>query len=437
MPQTHTSFFARVNAKAVLLAFASLAMLGAALPSTNVLAENLKWSRACLYAFLGMLVFLLQCRLVRRKDKEFVKSWWLSFSVGVLATALMLLIARGDAGNLTAVAVIAMFCLSSSSVWTYEKSPRPNIVRYFLSCIPTALVSTIISLIPGYAVTLPGIALASSPVAYAAWCGLVFPFLSAMLRILAITYFSNYALGLVRDKKMTPEGVVPFLSTVSFNIGACLLFGNSMLLYLSKDVKYAASSAAFAILTEVAGKLYTAVLITNQGKVANKIRKKARRISKEQRTSRVAAVVTEGDEEGAFIAEEDDGAEDRKQVDELLVMFAVRLSNEIVAEKVCIIVAAFVNAFVIDTAHSGATIAAFAVVFIFTELVSDELLVFALVNYFDVPLLRLPVEKFEWRSVEFWSGILEVALVPVFCTFFFLHAYMSASRWLAKGDGAS
>jgi hypothetical protein len=43
----------------------------------------------------------------------------------------------------------------------------------------------------------------------------------------------------------------------------------------------------------------------------------------------------------------------------------------------------------------------------------------------------VPAEKFELRSGEIWSNVLEVALGPVMCTFFFLNAFLSANKWLA------
>jgi hypothetical protein len=73
----------------------------------------------------------------------------------------------------------------------------------------------------------------------------------------------------------------------------------------------------------------------------------------------------------------------------------------------------------------------FAAIFIVTEFVADALLVYLLVEYFEVPMLRLPAEKFEWRSGEFWMGVMEIALVPIFCACIFLHAYLSATEWLA------
>jgi hypothetical protein len=80
------------------------------------------------------------------------------------------------------------------------------------------------------------------------------------------------------------------------------------------------------------------------------------------------------------------------------------------------------------------TIALYAVIFFFTELIADALLVYVLVEYFAVPMLRLPAEKFEWRSGEFWNSVLEVSLVSVYGALFILNAYLSADKWLASEE---
>jgi hypothetical protein len=160
-------------------------------------------------------------------------------------------------------------------------------------------------------------------------------------------------------------------------------------------------------------------MILNKAKLLREMRKKA---------SRVAAYVDDASSEAA------EEAKNRKKQEELLIMFSVRLNNEIVAEKVCIVLCAVVNAFFVPTPHSAATIALFAVIFFFTELIADALLVYVLVEYFALPMLRLPAEKFEWRSGEFWKSVLEVSLVPVVCAFFFLAAFLFADKWLSSKE---
>jgi hypothetical protein len=308
--------------------------------------------------------------------------------------------------------------VSTSTKWFHHQRPRPNLLTFYLKRIPTAITFTIMGFLPPLAVAFPGVALAEDPLWYAAWCGVGFPVLSVAVRFFSMQYFTKYAHNLVKAGRLAPEGVVPQLSTVSFMTAASLMFGNTMLLYLSINVRYAASSSAFAILTEVAGKIYAVVALNNKSKFEKELRKQA---------SRVAGMATGGE----AAAEAD---EDKKKLEEQKVMFAVRMSNEIIAEKVCIVICALINARFVETPRSGATIAIYALIFFCTEVVADALLVFVLVKYFDVPILRLPREKFERFSGEFWSGIFEIALVPVCGAFFFLHAFLSANEWLSSGD---
>jgi hypothetical protein len=431
-PQAHTSYFIQYNKKSLLITLLSLLILLLILPLTTLLCTKLNWtSPAYLYAFEGMIVIILELRFMRRKDEKFVREYPATFVTSFLTSALMLNLANGDSGYLTLVLIVIMFTMASAAVWVFEK-PRPNILVYVLYCVPTAVVSTVVAFLPSFAVAIPGIALAQKPLLYSAWCGVGFPMLTLFLRIFTMNYFSNYVHTLVKQKRMAPSGVIPYLSTVSFMLGVTVLCGNTMLLYLSKNVSYAASSSAFAILTEVAGKVYSVYIIITKTKVKRKLRRKARRIAVGSDADTNADTYADTNAGADADADAEAVAEENKKQEEQMLMFSVRLANEIVAEKTCIIVCAFIN-FVkfVPTIHSTDTITLFAVIFFFTELIADALLVYVLVEYFAVPMLRLPVEKFEWRSVEFWSGVMEVALIPVGATLFFLHAFISSNEWLA------
>jgi hypothetical protein len=303
-----------------------------------------------------------------------------------------------------------MFSLSTTSKYIYTDEPRPNIFAFYVKRLPSAFVFTTGSLLPPLAVALPGVALAAShPIYSAAWCGVGFPVLSVILRFIFMSYMADHADKRVKSKRMTPEGVFPHLSTVSFNVAVSLMLGNSMLLYDSKNAKFAAVSAALAILTEVISKMYTAWLIVNQRNLREQANRVTRRLS---------------------LSNLNEATENKKQEQqEQLTMFAMRLSNEIIAEKVCILVAAIVNAFFIPSQpHSIGTIAQFSLIFFIFESIADVLLVFTLDKYFDVPVLRLPREKFKWMSVA------EISIVPVITTCFFLHAYLVASKWINAPD---
>jgi hypothetical protein len=388
-----------------------------------------------------MVLAILQFRFMRRKDAKFVKHFPLTLATALITSVLMLLLMSTAAATTytTTPLVTLMFALASTSQWINEEvSPRPNLLAYFLQCVPSALVCTIAAFLPPYAVAVPGVALGTeNPVGYSVWCGIGFPVLSLILRILIMNYNSNFASKLVMNGDMEPSGVIPYLSTTSFTLGTSLMFGNTMLLYLSKNVHYATTSSAFAILTEVAGKVYAVNVILNKTKVKRKIKKKTRRVKAIAKG--VASTATSaGDKNdgagvttGSSVAAAEKAEDERKQEEQLL-MFSIRLHNEIIAEKVCIILGAVINGFFVTTPHSGETMALYTVIFFFTELIADAVLVYVLVEYFALPMLKLPAENFLWRSGEFWSGVVEVALVPVMGTFFFLHAFLTANEWLEK-----
>jgi hypothetical protein len=418
-PQSHASYLLQYNKKSILIITVSLLLLFALLPLSTLLASKLKWVHDCMYGFEGMVLFILQLRLLNREDKKFIEEWPLTFITSIFVSTLILTAANGDTSYFTTPLVALLFSTSSCTRWIYDAPPRINILKYFLRRLPSALVFSIVAVIPPFAVAIPGIALTDAPLMYSLWCGIGFPIISVILRVFVMNYFSNYTNNKVKNNTMQPSGVIPFLSTISFCISMSLMFGNTMLLYRSKDVRYAFTSSTFAILTEVVGKVYSAYMILNRAKLLREMRKKA---------SRVAGYNIDAARDAA--AE----AENRKKQEELFIMYSVRLNNEIVAEKVCIILCAVVNAFFVPTPHSGATIAFYAVIFFFTELIADALLVYVLVEYFAVPMLRLPAEKFEWRSGEFWNSVLEVSLVPVLGTFFFLSAYLSVDKWLASKE---
>jgi uncharacterized membrane protein len=429
-PQSNFEFFVHSHKKFGLLTTFSVAILSALLPPSTWFASKLNWNRACVYAFIGMLIYILQLGILRGKDKKFAKEWRLWFPSAIIVSLVMLTLTNGDTGYLTAPLIAAMFSLSGSSKWLYESS-RPNPLIFYLKRIPTAVVCTILSLLPPYAVAVPGISLSSKPIAYTMWCGFGFPFLSFLMRLFIMNYFSNYAKKLVKSGRMSQDRVVPFLSTISFGTCTSLMFGNTILLYLSQDIKYASMSSAFAILTELVGKIYTCILIDNKKKVKKKIRGKVSRLK--VRTAKVAAMATGTPDSGASDSLSSDSLASSDSHDSAVsdskIMFAVRVTNEIVSEKVCIIVCGIVTLFFVDTPHSGLTITVFAFIFLLMELIGDAIVVYVLDSYFDIPILRLPVERFEWDNVEFLRYGLEISLVPVIGAFFFLNAYMEASVW--------
>jgi hypothetical protein len=379
-----------------------------------------------------MLMHLLGIRILRRKDDVYCREFKIMQTTAVVVSVILLIAVRGDADYLAAPLVALALSVQLCSQWFLKENPDPpNIISFYLSGIPVSVVITVLAFLPPYAVAIPGLLLSKSPVLYSAWCGLGYPLLSFVLRLFMLAYFTNQALQQVKDGRMSPDGVVPWISSISFSIAMSLMFGDTMLLFMSENVKFATASSTLAILTEVAGKIYAATVIVHKSKLERKLRKKAGKVANLATGGRIlgdssdAAGGATADEEAAATA-----AEEKKRLDEQMAMFAVRLSNEIVAEKVCIVVSAFTNAFLIKSPHSVETIAMYAAIFFSTELVADALLVHVLVEYYDVPMLRLPREKFDWFSGDFWSAFFEIALMPVGGALYFLHAYGAGLEWI-------
>ena len=69
---------------------------------------------------------------------------------------------------------------------------------------------------------------------------------------------------------------------------------------------------------------------------------------------------------------------------------AARWSQDIVAEKSCILVAAFIYLFDLLGTASTRDLLEITVIFYGFEIVTDVLLVYVLDKYFDLPFLRLP-----------------------------------------------
>ena len=77
-----------------------------------------------------------------------------------------------------------------------------------------------------------------------------------VVRKIIITYYTNIALKLVAEGRMTPEEVVPLISRVSFNISTSLIYGNAVLLFMSDNFELAALSSVVSIFVETGGKMY-------------------------------------------------------------------------------------------------------------------------------------------------------------------------------------
>jgi hypothetical protein len=180
-----------------------------------------------------------------------------------------------------------------------------------------------------------------------------------------------------------------------------------MLLYLAEDVGYALLGSVASIFAEVAGKVYAvwAVYKTEQVK----------------RILRLQLAGGHGDEVG-------DEELTEEYWEDIRAMMALRWTNEIVCEKCCIVVGAFVTKVLIDSPRTTEEQIVIMLVFLATEFVADVLLVYCLDRWFAVPFRRMPLAS-ELKSPEFWEGVKLTASVLCVGSFIFKHAFDTAFEW--------
>jgi hypothetical protein len=394
-------------------------------------------------AFVGMLLFLVVCLLTRWQDPVFKKHFLLAmFPSAILATVVILCAAGGDTGNATIPLVALMVNVQAWSRWMLTpKEERKNVVIQFLKCTPVALVFTIIGFLPPLAVAIPGRLLTKHPKSYALYCGLGFPALAFFLRKGALAYFVRMVMQLVASGDMQPQAVVPFLSTVTFCISTCLTYANVVLLYMSENEIYAVYGSVASIFTETAGKLYAvwatwramkSYLEAVHRKEKGTLSQIVYRAQAEAGVRSAVSGLRREKNEGNGESEENEDAADEKSTLEywldILTMFAVRWYNEIVSEKSCLIVAAFVTKVIMNIKRSGVLHTKLAIVFFVTELIADAVLVYSLDECCGVPFRRLPPPPTVWTK-DYWFDILITGVMLSSGAFGFNFAYGSTLKW--------
>ncbi len=389
--QTRREHASDTNLKSLVVSGVSLILLFSVIPPSEWLAAKLGWDVNAVFAFVAMLCALATLRFLRRNDESYPTEFKLTFPASVVLSALILALAGGSTGLFTTLLVGLMVTLQNWFSIILKPRPRPNPLLFFITRIPIATVMTVLAFIPPYAVAIPGVLLSERPLVYSAWCGIGYPFLAFLLRKYVLAFFIGMAMDHVKEGRLLAAGAIPFIATVAFMIATSLMFGNVMLLCLSESIGFALLSSTASIFTETIGKIYTVMVITKQDKLTEKAKRKLRKAAYK------VGVVGDSEADDEVADAEAEAAEEtrrREKIEDTLTLCAVRWTNEIVAEKVCIIVCAFVTAFFTDSLHSGWTIVQFTLVFLATELFADALLVYVLVKYFDVPILRLPRDRF-------------------------------------------
>jgi hypothetical protein len=398
------------------------------------IAGRLSLHMPSLYAFVSGLMIIIIIRVVREKDKVHVESFKVKFPVAVATSCCMLWLAEdGNTGAYTTPLVALMIVTYNAAGWPYEPRPRPNILKYYLQFFPVAIFLTFLLFLPKYAVALPGRLLANHPVAYTLWTGVGFPLFSFVVRKIALSYLINLARRNVESGRIAPEDSLTWISAASLNVSTTLLFGNIMLLYLADDVGYALLGSVASIFIEVGGKLY--VIWSTEKSI--KMYLGARGISRT-----VIAAQAEPGVNGAMRSNTSagDGPPDERLSEvyweDVRAMMALRWTNEIVCEKCCIIVGAFVTKVLIESPRTTEEQIVIMLVFLVTEFVADLLLVYCLDRWFAVPFRRMPLSG-KLKSPEFCNDV-KLTVLCIGCgSFIFKHAFDTALEWFPDAVDAA
>jgi hypothetical protein len=373
-------------------------------------------------AFVVLGFILVVIRLMRRNDELYRKEFTVMLPVMCLVSAGILHAFDGNTGHYTTLLVFLTLSIQSCvGCWVWEESPRPNIVTYWLSCLPTAIVLTVVAYLPPLAVAIPGRLLEEEPKLYTLWCGLGYPLFAFALRKLALTHFVNLARTKVAQGAWDPSDVVPFIGNSFFCVSASLLYGNVMLMYLSHSVEYALVTSAASVLIETAGKIYAVYVTLKQ----RDLKVKARFKRMKRRVARSVRLSTDKDEDQG--REVDETLTDEYWED-LFAMYAVRWNMEIIAEKCCILSCAFATKLFVQSSHSGAEQFAIAAIFYLFEVMADACLVYCLNRWWSIPFLRLPKAS-GLKTEKGKMDLLIVGLIVTAGVFNFLHAYGSVLEW--------
>jgi hypothetical protein len=399
------------------------------------ISDRLDMHNPSLYAFVSGLMLLVVIRAIREKDKLYGEAFRLMFPVAVATSCCILWLAEngcrhGDTGAFTTPLVALMFTTQSAARWALEPQPRPNVLKYYLECIPIAIILTILTFLPQYAVTVPGRLLAKHPVAYMLWTGVGYPVFAFVLRKAGLSHWIGYARKKVESGLMPPKDVVPFVSGISLALTTTLMFGNIMLLYLSDDVYYALLGSVTSIFTEVAGKLYVIWSTERSMKVYLGARGFTRKVLAAQAEPGVNATIRikGGGKPDERLREE--------HWEDVRAMMALRWTNEIVCEKCCIMVGAVVTMVLIESQRTTQEQIVVTLVFLATEFVTDALLVYCLDRWFDVPFRRMPLTG-KLKSPEFWNDVKLTVLCIGMGSFVFKHAFETAVEWFPDVVGAA
>jgi hypothetical protein len=432
-PHSSLSMFSNTNLHSVIVACISVCQITAiSLPMQHVIVDRMDSHMTSATAFVAALIVLYSVRLLRAYDEEYVRAFRIMQPSAIAFSCVILFLApNGDTGAFTIPLVAAMLAMSNSTEWfVIKERPRPSALDFFLSCVPVSIVLIIMCYVPPYTVAIPGRLLRDHPKTYTAWTGVGFPLLAIAIRTSMLMYVSQFGADKVKSGRWTPKDAMKFFSTISFAISTSLLFSNITLMFLSKNKEYAAVSGLVSVVTEVAGKIYAVWVLPRKLKLKLKLKRSV--------TRKIGGKKKMKEKRGEEVEEGEDGGDEemRKMLEDALTICGIRWTNELVAEKCCILVCSFASRMLIESPHSLVDHVIITLIFVACEVIADALLVHVLGKFWGVPFLRLPRDH-GMGDGKYWMDALLVGTVVSGAAFFFVHSHGAAEEWFPEVNGGS
>lgn len=330
--------------------------------------------------------------LVGRESREYMARhyycmWPIHFSLVIL----VILITGGKTGYLSIPLALLcwVFAMSSDTLFDYIKGRKSNpYIKNLAQSFVLAIVCGSLNVAPSFGVLVPVHYLAQKyPYWNSAVSGIVFPLFIIVLKKSGMNYLMDFLKGKLEKGEVPPDRVLPIFASFSKIISVCLTLANIVMMYLSNTPDTCALSAALSIFTEVIGKLYVAYITRPHVKAY---------YSKKAKRAAAKAFGNEAFEED--LVEASVQTSNQEVSDSLL---AARFNNDVIAEKGCILVAAFiVYLFKLGESNSKRELFLVMAMFLAAEIVTDLITVHLMDVVFNIPILRLPRKKFSDFVVE-------------------------------------
>jgi hypothetical protein len=277
---------------------------------------------------------------------------------------------------------------------TRERHEGRSWPKRFVGAFITPLVICILGLVPPFIQTLSVHLLSEKyPVINALVTGVCFPGFEFMIRKAALTYFANEFQAKCDAGAISASVMARAFQKTCFVVSTQLLFSTVTLMYLNTTWELSLLSSSSSILIEVCGKLWVC-FITNR-RMGAYIKKKLTSMSTSANEAYEATEANDADD-----ADEEGGETDERWRN-FLDLMAMRWGEEIIAEKICIVVGAVVAHLFLDVTLTAGALSVIFACFFCNEQIADTALVGSLDKFYNVPFLARELESiYQKRTVE-------------------------------------